>query len=150
MRLAGPLGTTPWCDAALADGRFEAVLALVTNVPWGQTRLPGGRYALEVQGPRGEAAELDWSPALLAEPPDLVDERSALRLKAGGELVVDAPLDDHQRSAFGQQALVTAYAARRGARPARPPPGGPCCWRRSTGARWPTTRRAIGRDARRP
>jgi len=110
LRLAGPLGTTPWCDAALADGRFEAVLALVTSVPWGQTRLPGGRYALDVQGPRGEAAELDWSPALLAEPPDLVDERSALRLKAGGELVVDAPLDDHQRSAFGQQALVSAYA----------------------------------------
>jgi len=111
LRLAGPLGTTPWCETALADGRFETVLALVTSVPWGQTRLPGGRYALEVQGPRGEAAVLDWSPALLADPPDLVDERSALRLAPGGEVVVDAPLDDHQRSAFGQQALVSAYAA---------------------------------------
>ena len=83
LRLAGPLGTTPWCDAALAHGRFEAVLALVTNVAWGQTRLPGGRYALEAQGPRGEAADLDWSSALLADPPDLVDEWSALRLAVG-------------------------------------------------------------------
>ena len=60
LRLMGPLGTTPWCDATLADGRFEVVLALVTNVPWGRTRLPGGRYALEVQGPRRTATGLDW------------------------------------------------------------------------------------------
>ncbi len=115
LRLVGPRGTSPWCDAALADGRFDAVLALVTTAPWGQqTRLPGGRYALEVQGPRGEPVALDWAPALLAAPPDLLDERSALRLEAGGEVVVDAPLDDQQRSAHGQQSLVSAYAAATG------------------------------------
>ena len=145
LRLVGPLGTTPWCDAALADGRFEAVLALVTNVPWGQTRLPGGRYALEVQGPRGEAADLDWSSALLADPPDLVDERSALRLAVGGEVVVDAPLDDQQRSAFGQQAWSARTPPRPGSRRARPTPGGRCCWSRSAGARPADNPAAIAR-----
>ncbi len=110
LRLVGPRGTTPWCDAVLDEGRFDAVLALLANSPWGQTRLPGGRYALEVQGPRGEPDELDWASALLADPPTLLDDRAALRLEAGGEVVVGSPLDDQQRSAFGQQALVSAYA----------------------------------------
>ena len=111
LRLVGPRGTTPWSDAVLADGRFEAVLALLTTTAWGQTGLPDGRFALEVQGARGAAVALDWAPALIADPPDLVDARSALRLRRGGEVVVDAPLDDQQRSAFGQQTLVTAYTA---------------------------------------
>jgi CDP-glycerol glycerophosphotransferase (TagB/SpsB family) len=115
LRLAGPRGTTPWSDATTVGGRFDAVLALVTSAPWGQTRLPGGRYTLEVQGSRGRADDLGWSPALLARPPDLVDQRAALRLAAKGTVVVDAPLDDQQQSAFGQQALVSAYAAAPGA-----------------------------------
>ena len=110
LRLVGPHGTTPWADAEIGSGgRFAAVLPLRVALFDRQSPAPAGHYALEVQGSRGRSEQLTWAPALLADPPDLTDARHGLRLTFEG-LTVEAPLTSEQRSAFGQQQRITAYA----------------------------------------
>ena len=84
LRLAGPLGTTPWSDASPRRRSLRGGAGAGHQVAVGPD--PAARWALRARGAgsTGEAADLDWSPALLADPPDLVDERSALRLARGG------------------------------------------------------------------
>ena len=123
VRACGGKGETRWAASEAADGSHAADLALRTDLFGDAVLLPAGRYELELASPDGRPLSAALAPAAGSGSDELVGDRLAVRLRdhgSGVRLVVAAPLDAADGSAFGQQRLRTAVYA---GPPAEPRPG---------------------------
>ncbi|HYO40526.1 MAG TPA: CDP-glycerol glycerophosphotransferase family protein [Nocardioidaceae bacterium] len=111
VAVAGRRGAGPQAELVVTQGRFTGEVSLTASAFGQRTRLPQGRYQLNVSNRNGTAVTGAWAPGLLDDPPELVDDRQRVTLTAGLGLQVRPPLRAGERGAYAQQTLRSRAGA---------------------------------------